>query len=150
MNTYEMAMYIEKYRVEAFQKYQENLGDIMEQQQVAIILNRLFVEKSSTDKKLNQSEISRRSGHSKTYVNELFSLNPEKQKKPSRDVLIKIGFAMRLSRYEIDTLLKAASYKELYPKNPRDVAIMVALERKYTLEETNDYLDENNFESLED
>lgn len=100
------------------------------------------------DKKLSQSEISRRSGVSKTYVNELFSLNPEKQKKPSRDILLKIGFAMRLSKCEIDTILKAASYKELYPKNPRDVAIMVAVERNYTLEETNDYLAENNFEPL--
>lgn len=116
---------------------------------MATILNRLLEQMSVMDKKLNQSKISRRSGLSKTYVNELFSLNLEKQKKPSKDVLIKIGFAMRLSKCEIDTILKAASYKELYPKSPRDVAIMVALERKYTLEETNDYLDENNFEPLE-
>lgn len=146
MNTYEMAEYIEKYGAEAFQKYRESLGGIMEQQRVAIILNRLLNQKSVTDNKLNQSEISRRSGLSKTYVNEQLTLNPEKQKKPSRDVLIKIGFAMRLSRCEIDAFLKAASYKELYPKNPRDVAIMVALERKYTLGEANDYLDENSFE----
>lgn len=149
MNTYEMAKYIEKYGVEAFQQHQEGHGDIMEQQQVSFILNRLLEEKSVTDKKLNQYEISRRSGLSKTYVNELFTLNNEKHKKPSRDVLLRIGFTMRLPKYEIDMLLKVASYKELYPKNPRDVAIMVALERKYTLDETNDYLSENNFTLLE-
>lgn len=149
MNTYEMFKYIEKYGVEAFKKYKESHGNIMERNQMYFILDRLLEEKRVTDKKLSQSEISRRSGLSKTYINELFSLNPEKQKKPSRDVLLRIGFAMRLSKCEIDTLLKAASYKELYPKSPMDVATMVALERKYTLEETNEYLYEKNFEPLE-
>ena len=56
---------------------------------------------------------------------------------------------MRMSKEEIDMLLKAASYKELYLRNPRDVAIMVSLERCYTLEEANDYLEENGLIPLE-
>lgn len=60
----------------------------------------------------------------------MFSLNPEKQNKPSTDMLLRIEFTMRLSKCEIDTLLKAASYKELYTKNPRNAAIMVVSEKK--------------------
>lgn len=149
MNTYDMGKYIEKYGLEAFQKYQKEHEDIIEHEEVALILNRLLEDKYITDKRLSQSEISRRSGISKTYINELFSLRLEKRKKPSRDVLIRIGFAMKLSKDEIDTLLKAASYKELYPRNPRDVAIMVSLEKGHSLEETNDYLEENSMIPLE-
>ena len=149
MNTFDMMKFIEKYGVEEFEKYQKEHEDIYSLEELSTLLNRFLENKALTDNSMCQSKISRLSGLSKSYINELFSFNPKKQKKPSRDVLLRIGFAMSLDKSEIDMLLKTSGFKELYPRNPRDIAIMVALERGYTLEEASEYLEEKELAPLE-
>ena len=72
-----------------------------------------------------------------TYGYELFT---GKKKRPSRNIVLQLAFAMNLSLRETDRLLQAAGASRLYCKNTRDAIIIFCLDRHATLNEVNDVL----------
>ncbi len=59
---------------------------------------------------------------------------------PSRDKILQLAFALRLSLRETDRLLQAAGASRLYCKNHRDAIVIFCLDRKATLTEANEAL----------
>jgi transcriptional regulator with XRE-family HTH domain len=55
------------------------------------------------------------------------------RRSPTRDILLRIAFAMRLTVDETQHLLKIAQRGELYPRVRRDAAIIFCLERNCSL-----------------
>lgn len=61
-------------------------------------------------------------------------------RKPSRDTVIKLAVAFGLNLDETQKLLSAAGFGGLYPKIKRDAVIIYAIQRGYTLYQTQDQL----------
>lgn len=70
---------------------------------------------------------------SKTYAYQF--INGERL--PGRDIILRIGLAMRLNLDEIQRLLTLAGKSVLYPKVRRDAGILYCIRQKMTLDETN-------------
>lgn len=70
---------------------------------------------------------------SKTYAYQF--INGERV--PGRDIILRIGLAMRLNLDEIQRLLTLAGKSVLYPKIRRDAGILYCIRQKMTLDETN-------------
>lgn len=91
-------------------------------------------------------------GISKSYLYQIIPAknNPPKTIKnnPDRKILIAIAVALKFTVDETQHLLKYAKEPELYPRNKFDAAIVYALERGYSIIETNILLDEMNCELL--
>lgn len=64
-------------------------------------------------------------------------------RKPSRDSLICICTAMRLSLEETQSLLKVAQFAQLYAKNKRDSIIIKGILTNQTVIQINEYLYES-------
>ena len=62
------------------------------------------------------------------------------QRTPSRDKLLSLCIAMRLTLEETHSLLCSTGYADLYPKNKRDSILIFALEKNLNVLETNDLL----------
>ena len=61
-------------------------------------------------------------------------------RRPSRDTVIKLAFAFGLDLEETQKLLSAAGFGGLYPKIKRDAVIIYAVQRGYTLPQTQEQL----------
>ncbi len=61
---------------------------------------------------------------------------------PSRDKILALCLAMRLSREESDMLLRAGGYNSLYSRNKRDSVIIFSLLKHYSTIEANLLLDQ--------
>lgn len=59
----------------------------------------------------------------------------EGDRKPSRDMLLRIALVFRLSLDETQRLLKIAQRSALYPRIRRESVVIFALQRNYTLDE---------------
>lgn len=86
------------------------------------------------EKGLRRPEVVRAAGLDATYGYQLFK---GERRRPSRDKVIQLAFAMGLSLRECDRLLQAAGVSKLYCKNRRDAIILFCLDRKATLMQTN-------------
>ena len=75
---------------------------------------------------------------SKTYTYQF--INGERL--PGRDIILRMGIAMRLNLDEIQRLLTLAGKSVLYPKIRRDAAILYCIKKKMTLDETNTFLED--------
>jgi hypothetical protein len=80
-----------------------------------------------------------------TYGYELFT---GKKKRPSRNIVLQLAFAMGLSLRETDRLLQAAGASRLYCKDTRDAIIIFCLDRHATLNEVNEVLYARDEETL--
>jgi len=107
---------------------------------------------NSRNEKINIPEIADLTGISKSYLYQIIPARntPPKTMKnnPSRNMLIAVALALRFSLDETQHLLKYAGEAELYPRSNFDAVIIFALEKKYSLVETNILLDEKNCELL--
>jgi len=107
---------------------------------------------NSRNEKINILEIADLTGISKSYLYQIIPARntPPKTMKnnPSRNMLIAVALALRFSLDETQHLLKYAGEAELYPRSNFDAVIIFALEKKYSLVETNILLDEKNCELL--
>ena len=65
---------------------------------------------------------------------------------PSREVIVKLGFALEATKEEIDNMLKYAGHKELYPRNKWDAIIIFGLQNGCTTYEIDELLIENGIE----
>lgn len=88
------------------------------------------------EKGLIRAEVVRAAGINDTFGYQIFM----GQRNPSRDYLLALCFAMRLTLKEADRLLQAAGVNELYCKNRRDAIIIFCLTRGLTLQEADEEL----------
>ena len=89
------------------------------------------------DKGLKRVDVIHEAGLNETYGYEIFI---GEKKNPSRDKLIALAFAMRLTLLEANRLLKIGGLNELYCKNRRDAIIIFCLSHGYSLSKTEDEL----------
>ena len=88
------------------------------------------------EKGLIRAEVVRAAGINDTFGYQIFM----GQRNPSRDYLLALCFAMRLTLKEADRLMQAAGVNELYCKNRRDAIIIFCLTRGLTLQEADEEL----------
>jgi len=82
----------------------------------------------------------------RSYCYAIFNGN---KRNPSRDRLIAIGISMKMSRDDLDRLLKIANLGILYPREPRDAAIITCLnDGVYNIIDINLFLNEKGFSPL--
>ncbi len=87
-------------------------------------------------KNLKKAEVVRESNLSEIYAYQILS----GVRRPSRDKLLCICFAMKASLEETQNLLKRNEYAPLYARNHRDSIIIYALTHGQTIVEVNDNL----------
>ncbi len=97
----------------------------------------LSLDKIMLANNIKASHIIKNSALSKSYIYAIISGS----KTPSRDKILMISLAMSIGLKDCNTLLKSASYRELHPKSKRDSIIIYAINKKYSLTETNIRLD---------
>lgn len=69
-------------------------------------------------------------------------------RRPTRDMLLVLSFQLRLSEKQTQRLLKLAGRPALYVRNRRDAALLYAINRRLTLDETEELLSELGVEPL--
>lgn len=87
-------------------------------------------------KGLNRIDVIHEANLNETYGYQIFM----GQRKPSRDKLLQIAFAMRLTLRETNRALNAAGAGSLYCKNRRDAIIIFCLSHGYSLLRVNEEL----------
>ena len=87
------------------------------------------------------SDVMQRSGLKKSCF---YSLFDGKGENPTRDVLIQLGFGFQMSFDEVQEFLKHLSAAQLYPRIPRDGAIIYAFQHDMDIIECDILLSENN------
>lgn len=85
---------------------------------------------------LVRAEVVRSAGLNDTFGYQIFT----GQRGASRDKVLQIAFAMKLTLRETNHLLQAAGANELHCKNRRDAIIIFCLTRGYTLQATDEEL----------
>ena len=90
-----------------------------------------------TKYQLKQSTIIKDSQLGEPFTRQLFS---GIRSKPSRDKVLSLAIAMKITLEECQKLLRVAQVNELYPRNRRDAIIIFGLNKKLTVPEVNDVL----------
>ncbi len=119
--------------------YQEGQEEIKNEQysvNLAQYLNGIVAQKD-----MRLSDVMRRSGLKKSYF---YSLFDGKRENPTRDVLIQLGFGFQMSFDEVQEFLKHLGAAQLYPRIPRDGAIIYAFQHGMDIIECDILLSENN------
>lgn len=96
-------------------------------------------------KGLTKADVVRRSNLNRAYVYQIFL----GRKYPSRDKVIALAFGLGLDGEEVQTLLKQAGYRELYPRDPRDALLLYAFSQSQDILAANELLFDHNIEVLE-
>lgn len=99
----------------------------------------------AAQKDMMLSDVMRRSGLKKSYF---YSLFDGKRENPTRDVLIQLGFGFQMSFDEVQEFLKHLGAAQLYPRIPRDGAIIYAFQHGMDIIECDILLEENGEEPL--
>ena len=87
-------------------------------------------------KEIKKSDVARGSLLDRTYVYKIFS----GKKIPSRDKLLAISYAMKLSVDETQKMLKLSGNRELYMRDKRDAIIWFNLQQNKSIFEVNEQL----------
>ena len=88
------------------------------------------------EKGLDRPKVVKEAGLNSTYGYDIFM----GMKRPSREKVLPLAFAMKCTLQETNRMLQAAGVNELYVKNRRDAIIIFCIEHGYTLMKTNDEL----------
>ena len=104
-----------------------------------------YLESWLKQKGCSKADVVRRSNLNKAYVYQIFS----GKKYPSRDKVIALAFGLGLDDKEMQTLLKQAGYRELYPRDPRDALLLYAIGHHKSIIDANELLYDHNIEVLE-
>lgn len=102
-----------------------------------------YLRRIMEEKGLEKKQVIRASGLERKYGYEI--LGGSYHKKPSRDKVLALCFAMRLTGEEVQELLKRTDYLQLYPKYERDSIIFFGLSHGLVLDEVNDLLYEMHY-----
>ena len=95
-------------------------------------------------KGLSTREMIRRTGVERSYFYHV--LNGEK--KPGRNMVLRICFCLELPLQEFNRMLRLAGTSELYSRRRRDAALIYAVTRQYSMEQANDLLNRAGEEPL--
>lgn len=95
-----------------------------------------YLDKLLKEKNLKKSQCILEANLQRNYGYQIFS----GERTPSRDKLLSLCIAMRLTPEETHSLLCATGYADLYPKNKRDSILIFALEKHLNLLDTNELL----------
>ena len=93
---------------------------------------------------LSKAELARRASMSEVYLHQVFS----GRRNPSRDRLLCICIGSETTLDEVQTLLRRATYAQLYPKNKRDSIIIHGILHHISLNEINEKLLAENEKTL--
>ena len=102
----------------------------------------LYLDKVFAKSEITRSQCIRNSGLDRTYCYQIFS----GQKLPSRDKVLALCFGLTLGFEKTQLLLKSTGYPPLYPRNKRDSILIFALQRKHSILETNELLQDLGYE----
>lgn len=94
----------------------------------------------AAEKNVQLSDVMRRSGLRKSYF---YSLFDGKRSNPARDVLIQLAFGFRMTFDEVQEFLKHLGAAQLYPRIPRDGAIIYCFQHGKDIIECDILLAEN-------
>lgn len=114
---------------------QEEIKSEQYSESLSAYLNSIALEK---DMKL--ADVMRRSGLKKSYF---YSLFDGKRDNPTRDVLIQLGFGFQMSFEDVQEFLKHLGAAQLYPRIPRDGAIIYAFQHGMDIIECDILLSDN-------
>ena len=95
-----------------------------------------YLQQMLAEKGLERVEVVRDAGLNSTFGYQIFT----GARGASRDKVLALAFAMRLTLRETNRALQAAGVNELYCKNRRDAIIIYCLSHGSTLQETDDEL----------
>ena len=95
-----------------------------------------YLQQLLNEKGLERAKVVREAGLNETFGYQIFT----GARNASRDKILQIAFAMKLSLKETDRLLQAAGVNELYCKNRRDAIIIFSLQEGYSLQRTDEEL----------
>ena len=95
-------------------------------------------------KKLKKSLIIQKADIERSYGYEIL----RGEKKPSRDIALRLLIACEICFEDIQHVLKNAGYPVLYAKNTRDAIIIFCIQKKCKVITINETLDKYNFELL--
>ena len=103
-----------------------------------------YLQQLLDEKGLKRAEVVRAAGLGATYGYQIFM----GQRKPARDKVLQIVFALKCTLQEANRALQAAGHNELYCKNRRDAIIIFCLDHGHSLQETDDELFRFNEETI--
>ena len=104
-----------------------------------------YLEQLLQKKNLSKAEVIKKSELDYVYAYHIFS---GRKKKPSRNKIISLALAMDLSVEETQRLLYYANVEKLYVRREWDSVIIFALEKNFTVKQTNELLNEFSFSNL--
>ena len=85
---------------------------------------------------LSPKDMIQRCGIERSYYYHILNGN----KRPSRNMILRIGFCMHADLAEMERLLRMADAAKLYPRVRRDALLIFAIQQKYTMEAANELL----------
>lgn len=91
-----------------------------------------------TEHHMEVREAIKKLGLERTYGYQMFNGT----RKPTRTMLVRLGLLLKLSLEEVNRLLKIGGKEALYPRRREDAAAIYAIEKKLSLEEWEDMLEE--------
>lgn len=97
------------------------------------------------EKDTTKAQVVKKSNLSKPYVYQIF----QGKKSPSRDKIIAISFGFEMTCEETQKLLKQAGFRELYPRDGRDVLILSGIRDKLNMIDMNERLYDHEVEVLD-
>lgn len=103
-----------------------------------------YLKKLLDEKNLTRAQVIRESMLDDGYAQHIFS----GRKNPSREKILSLALAMKLSLKETDYLLYYAGHEKLYARNRRDDVIAYALNTQKSVLQTNELLTDLQLESL--
>lgn len=105
-----------------------------------------FLNKVIKEKNLKKSDIIKKSNLDKTYA---YQIIDGKKPNPSRNKLLMLAVGMGLSFEETQILLKLSKQSPLYPRDPRDSAIIFSIKHEADIIQINEQLEEHGLDILE-
>lgn len=104
-----------------------------------------YLKKLLVEKKLSKAQVIKDSELDGVYTNHIFAGRKEH---PSREKILSLALAMKLSPKETDYLLYYAGHEKLYVRDDWDAVIFFALENGKTVLQTQELLSELNLPPL--
>ena len=118
---------------EDMKKFLDDNEENFRQFTLAEYLRRLLAEKN-----LSKAQVIKNSQLDEGYARHIFG----GRKNPSREKILSLALAMKLSPKEADYLLYYAGHNKLYVRDDRDAVFAFALENHKTVLQTNELLEE--------
>lgn len=121
----------------------DNLDDILEK--IPDLSFSLLLESFCEKAHMTKSDLIKKTNLDRTYAYQIFN----NTKNPSQDKVIQLALALSLNLHDTNLLLTLSNNKSLYPKLKRDAVIIFCINKKYSVMETNELLDEYQYSILQ-